>query len=257
MHDGRNVLGAGREGSYHADIVIAEMLEWCLTPCPWSARRHGLLGAQIAIRHRAGRCAARWRPHFESCRRATASAIDSDTSNDGSHVVVLGSGHLNDVDLPYLLGRFRLVTLVDAVHPLEVRLACLARRSRLRCLHADLAMPSGGIAQLVAGASWTLSTCVMSQLPLHRPADGRERAEDTVFAGHLALLRHAPRALLITDVAWRWSSQEEWTGLLGDVELPAAMAKWIWDLAPPSEHGDHAAGTEQRLVHAVLAGHAC
>ena len=44
----------------------------------------------------------------------------------GGQLVILGSGHLNDFDLPFLQTRFRRITLVDAVHP-DAELASAAR----------------------------------------------------------------------------------------------------------------------------------
>jgi len=96
--------------------MILELLEWAVTPCPWFARRHGLLAAQIAIRHRAKRCRAAWNGHLEACKKFVTEAVGSLPADE--NLVILGSGHLNDFDFAFLQRRFQNITLIDAVHPL-------------------------------------------------------------------------------------------------------------------------------------------
>ena len=100
--------------------MIFELLEWAVTPCPWFARGNGLLAAQIAIRHRAKRCRAAWNGHLEACKKFVAEAVGSLPADQ--NLVILGSGHLNDFDPAFLLRRFQKLTLVDAVHPLEIQI---------------------------------------------------------------------------------------------------------------------------------------
>jgi hypothetical protein len=70
----------------------------------------------------------------------------------GKTVAVLGSGHLHDVDIRSLKQNFERVTLVDMVHPLEVRLMSLFSRGRVGLVTADLSgalhleNPSGAVA---------------------------------------------------------------------------------------------------------------
>lgn len=221
--------------------MILEALEWCATPCPWFARRRGLLAAQIGIRHRANRCRTSWKPHLDACRRFFANAVGPGPREET--LVILGSGHLNDFDVPFLFSRFEQITLVDAVHPLEIQIRAKFSNGRLNPVTADLCEPSKPVADLVATSNWTVSSCLLSQLPLFA---GRTESRD-ILSRHLELLATAPRSILITDVAKRMAEKSEWTSLLGDTSLPECDAAWIWTIAPPGENGPSA---EERLVRA-------
>lgn len=221
--------------------VISEVIEWCVTPCPWFARKRGLLAAQIAIRHRARRCRTAWRPHLDACRGFFARALEA--GSRGGHLVVLGSGHLNDFDLPFLQNRFERITLVDAVHPLEIQIRARFSKGRLSLIAADLLNPSESIASLVACSDWTVSSCLLSQLPLF----AAETDAAFVSARHLELIQSAPRWVLITDVANRPIGGDSWEPLLETGTLPSAEAEWIWTIAPPGENGPVG---EERLVWA-------
>ncbi len=221
--------------------MILELLEWAATPCPWFARRKGLLAAQIAIRHRAKRCRAAWNGHLEACRKFVADAVGSRTADE--NLVILGSGHLNDFDLPFLLRRFQKLTLVDAVHPLEIQIRARFSSDKIRLLSSDLSQPSAEIEDLVSRASWTISSCLLSQLPLFS-----RLPSPTLYERHLALLRKSPRAVLITDVAKRLGSGP-CQSLIENHPLPHPAAEWIWTIAPAGESGPL---SEERLVHAFV-----
>jgi hypothetical protein len=221
--------------------MIPEAIEWCVTPCPWFARRSGLLAAQIAIRHRAIRCRSAWKPHLDACRSFFSAAIGSGPRE--GRVVILGSGHLNDFDLRFLQSRFEKLTLVDAVHPLEIQVRALISKGRIELRSTDLSTPEKFIADLVAQSDWAISSCLLSQLPLFaRRGDSR-----SIFSRHLELLILAPRSILITDVAERTVGQAEWSSILDDFPLPPADAEWIWTIAPTGENGPRA---QERLVRA-------
>ena len=221
--------------------MILELLEWIATPCSWSARTNGLLAAQIGIRHRARRCRSSWKPHLEACRKYVANAVGSRTADE--NLVILGSGHLNDFDLQFLLLRFQKITLVDAVHPIEIQIQASLSRGRLRLIATDLSSPNAKIEDLVSRSSWTISSCLLSQLPLFSNEDS-----PTLFDRHLALLRKSPRAVLITDVAKRLGSGP-WQSLIENHPLPHPVAEWIWKIAPAGESGPLA---EERLVHTFV-----
>ena len=221
--------------------MILELLEWAATPCSWFARTNGLLAAQIAIRHRAKRCREAWNGHLEACRKFVADAVGSRTADE--NLVILGSGHLNDFDLPFLQQRFRNIALVDAVHPIEIQVRARFSSDKIRLLSSDLSQPSAEIEDLVSRASWTISSCLLSQVPLFS-----RLPSPTLFDQHLALLRKSPRAVLITDVAKRPGSGP-WQSLIENHPLPHPAAEWIWTIAPAGESGPLA---EERLVHAFV-----
>jgi hypothetical protein len=236
--------------------VILEILEWCATPAGWSARWSGLLSAQIAIRHRKARCREAWHPHLEACKAFVAQHRTPEEAHGRprGHLVILGSGHLNDFDLAFLQPIFARLTLVDAVHPIEIQAKALTSRGRLRLVTTDLSDcregTTGALGRLMRSADWAVSSCLLSQLTLHAPpariaqVGGAKR----VYAAHWDLLREARNALLITDMARRASPAEKWTPLWEDFPLPVPLASWVWTLSPPGELG----GTlsEERRVEA-------
>jgi hypothetical protein len=241
--------------------LILEILEWAITPATWTSRRRGLLAAQIAIRHRRSRCAAAWQPHLDSCKAFVTSHTERSDSS-ARHCVILGSGHLNDIDLAFLRKNFSLITLVDAVHPIEIQLRSLFSFGRLRLVTSDLSgiltatATTAGIkldphlVALVSSADWVISSCLLSQLPLHAPCfknDSRHiESIHAVYAAHLDLLRQSRNAILITDTARRIDPDPTSHSLLHDFQLPAPSATWTWLLAPLGEK-DSDTGESRRV----------
>jgi hypothetical protein len=222
--------------------MILELLEWIATPCSWFARTNGLLAAQIGIRHRARRCQAAWKPHLYACRQFVSEAVGPSSSDET--LTILGSGHLNDFDLEFLQRRFKIITLVDAVHPIEIQIWARFSSGRLRLIATDLSSPNAEIEDLVSRSSWTISSCLLSQLPLFSNED-----TPTLLALHLAILQKAPRAILITDAAKRRGPDSDWQSLLENHPLPRPAAEWTWLIAP---HGESGPEPEERLVQACL-----
>ena len=222
--------------------MILELLEWIATPCSWSARANGFLAAQIGIRHRARRCRAAWKAHLDACRQFVAESVGLSPADE--NLTILGSGHLNDFDLEFLQRRFKKITLVDAVHPIEIQIRASFYRGRFCLIATDLSSPNAEIEDLVSRSSWTISSCLLSQLPLFST-----EPSPTLLARHLALLQKSPRAILITDVAKRCGPENDWQSLLENHPLPHPVAEWTWLIAPPGESGPD---PEERLVQASL-----
>jgi hypothetical protein len=245
------VVGFCLEGYW--ERVILELLEWCVTPATWKARSRGFLAGQIAIRHRAHRCRAAWRSHLDACRAFVAARLSA--CNHGNDLVILGSGHLHDFDLAFLKTRFVHITLVDAVHPVEIQVQACLSQGRLRLVASDISACSPALSALVDAADLVVSSCLLSQLPLHledyRQARCNDEATtaitDPVFAAHLALLGRARRSILITDTAQRFAADSPWRPLLDGFELLHPISTWIWKIAPRGEHGQE---TEERMVEA-------
>ncbi len=247
--------------------MILEALEWCLTPASYAARKSGLLAEQIAIRHRARRCRDAWSEHLARTKAFMAKRLPT----AGKEVAVLGSGHLHDVDLKGLLARFDRVVLVDAVHPLEVRLRARLSSGRIVCLAADVSgigaaqgLPdaidtTGPAFERIRRADCVVSVNLMSQLvvvPVRRwaglglPDEAIIRAARSVLEAHLALLRSCRKALLISDAAHRFDGGA-WEDLLLGTALPPPDEEWTWTLAPRGEEADGRI-EERRVVGCVL-----
>jgi hypothetical protein len=245
--------------------MLAELIEYAITPCPRFARRMGYLYEVIAIRARAARCASAWAPHQERTRAVIRKAMAR--CKERRKAVVLGSGPLLDVPLAELSAAFGKVVLVDLVHPLTAGW----RRKRfpnVRAVTADVT----GVAQVVYAAArdpktklpraepvlfcddaevdLVASVNLMSQLPylpvkylkragVHASDAIEEFARDLVTA-HLGYLRRTPGvAALIADV-------EDLTvdpsgtvvgreGTLYGARPPRADEEWVWRLAPRPE----------------------
>jgi hypothetical protein len=245
--------------------MLAELIEYAITPCPRFARRMGYLYEVIAIRSRAARCAAAWAPHQERTRAVIHKAVER--CKQRRKAVVLGSGPLLDVPLAELSAAFAEVVLVDVVHPLTARWR-RKRFANVRAVTADVT----GVAEAVyavaadpkaslprgepdlfcddAEVDFVASVNLMSQLPylpveylrrvgVHSGEAIDEFARDLVTA-HLGYLRRTPGvAVLIADV-------EDLTvdsngavvgreGTLYGATPPRGDEEWVWRLAPRPE----------------------
>lgn len=246
--------------------MLAEMIEYLLTPCPPEARKLGYLKEAVAIRARHRRCRQAWREHLTRCRAAIVEATK--TSPGRGTALVLGSGALLDIPLEVLAGIFDTVVLADIVHPLGARLKARALPG-VRLDTADLTGTLGAVSRgilpdlapikryLDLSPDFTVSANILSQLPLI-PARAlnrtgccpRERVQafsTGVQREHLAWLERFPGVkLLITDTAWR--DGPDVADPLHGLTLPPAWRSWTWNIAPrPEAHRD------RDVIHEVSA----
>ena len=236
--------------------MILEALEYLLTPCPKWARDFGYLSESIAIRHRAKRCAAAWKPHQDQ----TKAAILENCPDGAEKIVVLGAGHCFDIPLSDLARRCRKLVLVDAVRPMGLRLPrnveFLTRdvHGLSLCLFEGRNRHQRGKPLLeFADADYVISANLVSQLPIlplrhlarlglvgDLPQDGLAAQ---VQRDHIADLKALPgRTLLIGDArrivrdrSGKVLSDEDLTKLM---ILPPPFRSWSWHLVPPGENGD-------------------
>jgi len=248
--------------------MLAEAIEWLVTPASSLARRSGLLAGQIAIRHRASRCRSLWHGHLQATRRFITSQVAALTPHP-QQVIVLGSGHLNDIDLDALLELADHVVLVDIVHPMEVRWRSFRAGGRIELLEADL---SGSLENALAGgktllpvdeairsrimsADCVISVNILSQLPVGAhdlwAKSGCSEAEiehlsNTIIKAHLELLHQSRHGLLISDQVARLRGLDDkgnsitgaWQDLLFGFALAKGDEEWIWQIASHAERGD-------------------
>lgn len=248
--------------------MIAEALEWLVTPASGLARRSGLLAGQIAIRHRAARCRSLWHGHLQATRNFITAQVAA-ISPRPQQVIVLGSGHLNDVDLEALLNLADHVVLVDIVHPLEVRWRAFRAGGRIELIEADL---SGTLENALAGgktitpvneplrgrilsADCVVSVNILSQLPIGAhdlwAKSGCSEAEiehlsHGIITAHLDLLHQTRHGLLISDQVARLRGFDDkgkpitgaWQDLLFGFTLATGDEDWIWHIASNDERGD-------------------
>ncbi len=230
--------------------MLAELIEYCLTPCTPEARRLGYLREAVAIRARASRCRAAWRPHLERSRAFIMQAALQ--CHGHGTALVIGSGALLDIPLAELSGMFDRVLLADIVHPLSARWQ--ARRfANARLVTVDV---TGLAKHLVANPSdfgafatktspsffleerpdFTVSANILSQLPLLPLArlkqtgcapDELALVRSRILTGHLEWLNRLPGLVsLITDTQWR-------IGAAAENPLSALDAPCSTTLRPP------------------------
>jgi hypothetical protein len=244
--------------------MILETLEWLATPCPRPLRDLGYLSELIAIGARHRRCRAAWADHLSRSRQAILDAADRAANR--RRAIVLGSGRLLDVPLAGLAARFESVALVDAVHPLAARWQ--ARR------HANVTLVTRDVTGIIEALHrWrpgeplpvprpldmihepdvdlVVSLNLLSQLgvlPIEwlekrggsaaRPS--AEALSRSLTRSHLDdLARCRAPVCLIGDVEWWRASPDgavvERSSSIDGIEAPAALAEWIWAMAPAPE----------------------
>lgn len=254
--------------------MILEWLKSLTTPALPEAKRLGLLREAIAIEARARRCHAEWRPHLNKCMAEINTALGQ--MKDGGHVVVLGSGGLNDIDLNAMTAKAARIDLVDIVHLsaarrlttnlrsvslIEADVTGLAKTFVEWAEHGEGPLPSAqpGFSFLDGKPDLTISLNLLSQLalPFLRYQKGRWQEkvqiaefEEHLMQNHIKALRQLPgQKLLITDIERRYfkgSTIEVDEVLMPSLKLPKPKSTWNWTIAPKSE-----AKSFDRIEHLV------
>jgi hypothetical protein len=245
--------------------MLAEALEYLLTPCPRVARRMGYLYEVIAIKARYARCRNAWAPHLERTKSVLRAAMAR--CQQRRKALILGSGVLLDVPLEDLARDFRQVLLVDLVHPLGV---CWRRRwfAIVITLTADVTNTAEALLLVAkqpgeplpvarptlfledAEVDLVASVNLLSQLPLLpseflRRVGNRSDQEISEFSrdlirAHLDYLHSLPGVVaLVADVEQQKLSRDgsvvARTDTFHGIELPWRGEEWVWPLAPRPE----------------------
>lgn len=255
--------------------MIAEALEWLVTPCPLYVRRLGALSESIAISARHRRCRDAWAPHLEQSRAMIREAIARTPRRRTA--LVLGSGALLDVPLVDLASTFQRVVLVDLVHPWRARIA--ARRfSNVTRITDDVTgtLEAASKGELVRPRPYqplqdpevdlAISLNLLSQLPVAPVGRLDGQADDEALAKaaqdlvrqHLDDLDRArATTLLISDVERvlraRDGQEIERSSLIADLPEPGFDRSWRWDIAPAPEV-DPEASESRRVIARLVPG---
>lgn len=240
--------------------MIAELLLAAVTPASRALRRMGLVTASVGLWSRSSRRSRQWAPHYQRCHAVVARAM-SDLPHRRT-AVVLGSGLVRDVPLGDLLGAFRHVLLVDAVHLPTVR-ARFAFEKRVTLVTADLSGLSGWLDGSATGRvapdpaffagngiDLVISANLLSQIPLgvetfldDNPGRAAALPGDLLalsVRGHLDdLAQSTARVCLLTDVMMeerdRSGTVTDRLDLMRGVTLPPPDERWDWTVAPFGE----------------------
>lgn len=242
--------------------MLAEIVEYLLTPCPPPARKLGYLTEAVAIRARHRRCRAAWQGHLENSR---AAIMEAATACPGRKcALLLGSGALLDVPVEQLAGMFGRVVLADVVHPLAARwrvrnlgnvsLVTLDVTGTLAALANGQGIPDCTPHTLIEllqreTPDLVVSANILSQLPLlplrRLEATGLhaqpelEAFASRLLAEHVRVLHDGPgTTCLLADI--RWNGTAGIVNPLRGMELPPPVRTWIWNVAPrPEISRDH------------------
>jgi hypothetical protein len=245
--------------------MIAECIEYLVTPCSHPLRGMGYLRELLGIKARAWRCWRAWEPHLERSKALIRAAMKS--CQQRRKAVILGSGMLYDVPVEALSAAFREVLLVDIVHPLKSWLP-VWRFKNLRPVTADVTGTAEEVFRVAKIAGTTLprtepslflddpevdlvvSLNLLSQLPIipteHLNRAGVHSPDAIAVYGrwlvesHLTYLqRFKCPVALISDVEKltidRAGNVVERHSALRGVPLPWQGEEWTWHLAPRPE----------------------
>ncbi|GJE17674.1 hypothetical protein [Methylobacterium marchantiae] len=254
--------------------MLIEFFHYLTTPASLTQRRLGYLRESVLLMSRSRRRHAAWAAHLDASRsiirQASADLVRRRTT------VILGSGLLDDVPLPYLAECFEKVILVDMIHLWPARLA-VRRYTNVTLQVADLS----GCVDWLRGEGerctdplafldreeidFVVSANLLSQLPI-LPLDwfesrGRSIPDGlgrSIVMNHLeGLTRLRGRVCLLTDVEQVTEDRKgrvvERFDLLHESALPAPDRSWIWDIAPFGEIGR--GNRQHHRVHAYADWH--
>ena len=235
--------------------MLAEALDYAVTPCPGWARRLGLLHQSVLLRARYRRLRAVWAPHREACRRFVSAAAAR--APRGGRAVVLGSGLLIELPLDELAAHFSELVLVDAVHGWPerwqawrrpgVRLETRDITGVLERLSSGSDLPEPAFALAGERYDFAVSANLLSQLPLfplwhlegRYPPETLDAFARALIEAHLGGLRAlAPVSCLISDFERHFLDGDtllDADDLLSGAVLPPPDADWLWEIAPRPE----------------------
>lgn len=221
--------------------MLTEALLYLITPCPGWARRAGYLRESIAIGARRARRKADWAEHLANSKNAVVHAAG--LCRLKRRAIVLGSGHGFDLPLEALASTFANVDLVDAVHPLSMRLRARNLRG-VTLIEADVAGLDGPRPAYPSDTDLIVSLNLVSQLGVATGIDPSQRT--SIRAGHVRdILSLGCTACVIGDTARHENRTDE--GHISSVEIdwPAGsgqrqgpeIREWRWPVAPKGEIG--------------------
>ena len=230
--------------------MIAEGIEYIMTPCqPWS-RRAGFLYQMIALRARYRRNKVAWKNHIEACHNFVIKVAEM--TKNKNRAIVLGSGLLIETPIDYLANRFHEVILVDAIHGLPERWK-VRQYQNVTMIEADITglintntiniRKDFDITQMSKNFDLAISSNVLSQLPLflHNSLNSTllsnedAATERQVIVSHISNIRMmADRYCLISDYEHYIIDDElraEHVDLFCGVMLPPPSETWTWSIA--------------------------
>lgn len=229
--------------------MLREAFDWIRTPSLPLARRSGHLGEFVAIAARRQRNAAAWAEHEARSRAALQrAALAGDPSGTA---LILGAGHVNDVPLDALAGRFRSVILVDLAFSRRTR-RLASRLGNVVCRLHDVTESLDALTEIRPPTAWlddpsigfVASVNLISQLATvatrHRDDAEAERIGCALGEAHLAwLARFACPACLIADRVIEILDEDDAVIATLDPNkgacLPAGDEEWLWNIAPRGE----------------------
>jgi hypothetical protein len=205
--------------------MFREMIEYCLTPASFHARRTGYLYEAIAFESRARRNEKEWRPHWKTCHQLIETFCQK--HSEAKSLAIFGSGCLFEIPKPIIQSQFEKIILIDQVFPRSVRAWAAAHSDsvELRACDLNFQFPNDLKVDLAFSAN------LFSQLSLLRP---EKRSE--VQNKHLRDLKSLSCPVLLwTDYEKIFKVKDSKEVLHRQetslVEIPNVIANWVWNLA--------------------------
>lgn len=246
--------------------LIREFLTF-ITHLPrfYKSQRFNHLSQSISLIARENRCHSHWKSHTLRSKETIADALKKAQHNES--VLIFGAGPLHEIPIELLAANFKRVVLVDIVHLWETRVKLRSYKNiefithDLSELEERLISEIKNKRQLInkiptsfINESWGLviSANLMSQIPIHFE-EFIQKSYSNLFSptqqanflkqlssDHLSyLMSFKTPCLLITDTKTEFYDLRENIFQTDfnyqHLNLPQAIAKWNWDLAPIPE----------------------
>lgn len=205
--------------------MIREMLEYCLTPASFHARKTGYLYEAVAFESRARRNKKYWQPHWKTCQGIVQKFCEAHPRSES--VAIFGSGCLFEIPKEELAGKYKKIVLVDQVFPRSVRNWAKVQKIEIDFCECDLSVRFPADLKV----DLAMSSNLLSQLSLPIPLRKKEIEEK-----HLYDLRSLKIPTLLwtdTEKVFRRRNSKDIIDTLPTVltELKNPIANWNWDLA--------------------------
>lgn len=242
--------------------MIRELFLYLTTRVKPEAKSFGHLYEAIALGAREKRCQEFWKSHRSESKKLILKVVN--TLKEKKSLLILGSGPLHEIPIDELSQTFETITLVDIVHMRETKKK-YQHLHNLIFLEHDITEMESIIAQdkkvfnkvptafLNNHYSFVISANILSQLAYHlrdfleKNASLPQASEDLDQFSHQISLDHFTYltkfncpVLLITDIETLFKDKEGKTIEIQtpylNINFPAPVAGWIWDVAPIPEY---------------------
>ncbi|MCC3861783.1 hypothetical protein [Pseudemcibacter aquimaris] len=246
--------------------MIIEALTHLFTPAPTYVKKMGYLKESIAIEARVNRCRDAWQPHLDTCKKLILQQAEK--LEQGSNIMILGSGGFHDIPMSELLALGHTITAVDIVHLQKVKNrypdinfvehdVTGLNQKLFDAVNNNKSVSPASDWELIKTPDLIISLNLLSQLPLKMIRYAEKHSHDlgilfqeNVMQAHVDWLKkQKTNVLLISDIEREYYHHEklvETIPTLLKIDLPDPISTWKWNIAPEGE-----ADPEISITHLV------